>query len=95
MYVMQSSKSACVLCNVNDIEEWLLGTWVHPSAGFDESDFPEIYNCELEARDNQSLSNASESDVGVERSVAAGQKRPLETGTTRPCQKFRDPFALL
>ena len=87
-YICDALAPVCLACEVPDLGEELLGPRVHPSAGFDEADFPEIFGTVIECKNTSTQTEASQADVEGTRHRAAPLKRALEPGTTGDHRKF-------
>ena len=57
-YICDALAPVCLACEVPDLGEELLGPRVHPSAGFDEADFPEIFGTVIECKNSSTQTEA-------------------------------------
>ena len=88
-YICDALAPVCLACEVPDLGEELLGPRVHPSAGFDEADFPEIFGTVIVCKNTSTQTNAAEADIEVTPRRAPPLKRILEPGSASTCSSDR------
>ena len=88
-YICDALAPVCLACEVPDLGEELLGPRVHPSAGFDEADFPEIFGTVIVCKNSSTQTQAAELDVEAAHHRAPPLARSPKPGATSFHRKFR------